>query len=58
MPTLDAKTIFAILGPLFLLLAAWRTVQAGKLVPQARTWFIVGTIFSLVALWLWFGQRA
>lgn len=52
----DAKTIFAVLGPLFLLLAAWRTVQARALVPQARTWWIVGTIFSLVALWLWFGQ--
>ena len=54
---LDAKTIFAVLGPLFLLLAAWRSVQAGKLVPQARTWGLVGLIFSLVALWLWFGQR-
>lgn len=58
MPALDAKTILAILGPLFLLLAAWRTARAGALVPQARTWFIVGAIFSLVALWLWFGQRA
>ncbi|WOB06084.1 hypothetical protein [Piscinibacter gummiphilus] len=56
MPNIDAKTILAILGPLFLLLATWRAVQAGALVPQARTWFIVGTIFSLVALWLWFGQ--
>jgi hypothetical protein len=55
---LDAKTILAVLGPLFLLLAIWRAVQARALVPQARTWFIVGTVFSLVALWLWFGQRA
>jgi hypothetical protein len=55
---LDAKTILAVLGPLFLLLATWRAVQARALVPQARTWFIVGTVFSLVALWLWFGQRA
>lgn len=55
--TLDAKTILAVLGPLFLLLAAWRTVQARRLVPQARTWWIVGGVFSLVSLWLWFGQH-
>ena len=55
MPAIDAKTILAILGPLFLLLALWRTVRARALVPQARTWWIIGTIFSLVALWLWFG---
>jgi len=47
--------IFAILGPLFLLLAGWRTVIAGKLVPQAKTWLIIGIIFSAVAAWLWFG---
>jgi hypothetical protein len=58
MEHLDAKTILAVLGPVFLLLAAWRTVQARALVPQARTWWIVGGVFSLVALWLWFGQRA
>jgi hypothetical protein len=58
MTGIDAKTIFAVLGPLFLVLAAVRTAQARALVPQARTWWIVGTIFSLVALWLWFGQGA
>lgn len=50
---IDAKTIFAILGPLFLLLALVRIAQARQLVPQAKTWLIVGSVFSLVALWLW-----
>lgn len=50
---IDTKIIFAILGPLFLMLALWRTLQAGKVGPQSRTWWIVGTVFSLVALWLW-----
>jgi hypothetical protein len=51
---LDAKTILAVLGPLFLVLGLWRAASAGRLVPQARTWLIVGAIFSAVALWLWF----
>ena len=52
---IDTKIIFTILGPLFLLLAGWRTLRAGTLVPQAKTWLIIGIIFSAVALWLWFG---
>jgi len=47
--------IFAVLGPLFLLLASWRYLSAGGLVPQAKAWLIIGIIFSAVALWLWFG---
>ncbi len=50
---LDTKILFAVLGPVFLALATWRTVLAGKVSPQARTWWIVGTIFSVVAVWLW-----
>ena len=53
MPALDVKTVFAVLGPLFLLLAFWRVLRAGGLVPQARTWLILGAIFSAVAIWLW-----
>ena len=53
MPPLDVKTVFAVLGPLFLLLALWRGLRAGALVPQARTWLILGAIFSAVAIWLW-----
>jgi hypothetical protein len=54
MPSIDVRLIFAILGPLFLLLAAWRYSRAGRLVPQARAWLIIGIIFSAVAAWLWF----
>ena len=53
---LDVRLVFTVLGPLFLLLAGWRVVRAGKLVPQARTWLLIGIIFSLVAAWLWFVQ--
>jgi len=52
---IDTKIIFAILGPLFLMMAGWRTLRAGKLVPQAKTWLVIGIIFSAVAAWLWFG---
>jgi len=55
MPSFDARLIFAILGPLFLVLAAWRYSRAGSLVSQAKTWLIIGIIFSAVAAWLWFG---
>jgi surface polysaccharide O-acyltransferase-like enzyme len=51
----ETRLIFAILGPLFLMMAGWRTLRAGKLVPQAKTWLIIGIIFSAVAAWLWFG---
>lgn len=55
MDHLDAKTILAVLGAVFLMLAAWRTVQARRVVPQARAWWIVGLVFTVVALWLWRG---
>lgn len=44
---------FALLGALFLLLGAWRCLSAGASVPQGRAWLIVGTIFSAVAVYLW-----
>ena len=53
MPALDVKIVFSVVGPLFLLLAAWRTLRAGQLAPQARTWLLIGVIFSAVAAWLW-----
>ena len=58
MPALTAQLIFAILGPLFLLLGAWRCITAGSFVPQGRTWLIIGVIFSAVAVWLWWSQAA
>ena len=53
MPTLDPKLIFAVLGPLFLLLAAWSRGHAGRWRPQGRTWLLIGVIFCAVAAWLW-----
>ena len=52
----EPRLIFAVLGPLFLLLAAWRCFGAGSFVPQAKAWFLIGIIFSLVAAWLWLYQ--
>lgn len=53
MPALDAKLVFAVLGPLFLVLGAVRYLRAGQMVPQARAWLIVGVTFTVVASWLW-----
>jgi hypothetical protein len=50
--------IFAVLGPLFLALGAWRCVSAGGLVPQARAWLIIGFIFSAIAGYLWLSEHA
>jgi hypothetical protein len=55
MPALDPKLIFAVLGPLFLLLAAWSFWHAGRWAPQGRTWLLIGLIFCAVAAWLWWG---
>ena len=44
---------FLILGLFFLALGLLRWATARRLVPQARTWLIAGTIFSVVAAWLW-----
>lgn len=57
-PAPSAQLIFAWLGPLFLLAGAWRCIRAGSLVPQGRTWLVIGAIFSGVALFLWWSQPA
>lgn len=44
--------LFAVLGPLFLVLGASRCLQARALTPQGRTWLILGLAFSAVAAWL------
>jgi hypothetical protein len=49
---IDTNLIFAVLGPAFLLLGVWRWVGTGQVGPQARTWLLIGAIFSAVALWL------
>ena len=53
MPNIDAKLIFAVVGPLFLLLAAAQWWRGGKLRPSGRAWLRVGLIFGAVAGWLW-----
>jgi hypothetical protein len=55
MPPIDTKLIFVVLGPVFLLLGTARWLSAGRMVPQAKTWLLIGCIFSAVAGWLWFG---
>lgn len=50
---IDAKLIFTLLGPLFLVLGMWRAVTRGPMSPQARAGLLVGAIFSAVAAWLW-----
>jgi hypothetical protein len=53
MPPIDAKLILAILGPAFLALGLARWLAAGRVIPQAKAWLLVGAIFSAVATWLW-----
>ena len=50
---IDAKLIFSVLGPLFLVLGTWRALTHGPLSAQARGWLLVGAIFSGMAAWLW-----
>ena len=57
MPAFDAKLVLALLGPMFLALGCLRCLRAGRLVPQARAWLIIGVIFCGVAAWLWW-ERA
>jgi hypothetical protein len=56
MPPITAQLIFTVLGPVFLILGAWRCIGAARVVPQARAWLIVGLIFSAVAVYLWWSQ--
>ena len=56
LPIPGAQIIFTWLGPIFLMLGAWRYISAGSLVPQARTWLLIGVIFSGVALYLGWSQ--
>jgi hypothetical protein len=53
MNALSPQLLFLVLGPLFLAIGMIRWVTAGRLLPQARTWLILGVIFTLVAAWLW-----
>lgn len=56
MPPIDAALILAVLGPIFLLLAAVQRQRDGRLAPRARAWLRVGLIFCAVAAWLWWSR--
>ncbi|MCD2344349.1 hypothetical protein LRH25_28910 [Ideonella azotifigens] len=50
---MQANVILSVLGSVFLVLGIWRFLSAGyRMVPQARAWMIVGSVFLLVAAWL------
>lgn len=57
MPTIDAKLIFAVVGPLFLLLAVAQWWRGGRLRPSGRAWLRVGLIFGVMAVWLLLSAR-
>ena len=48
----DPRLVFALLGSGFLVVGALRVLRAGGVVPQARVWLIVGTVFCVTAAWL------
>jgi hypothetical protein len=51
--TLPTSIVFAVAGVVFLVLASARLVRDHwRLAPASRTWFLVGGIFTLVAVWL------
>lgn len=53
-----AALILLTLGPILLVLAAARIGRnAGRVDGASRAWLIVGTIFVVVALYLWRLQR-
>ena len=50
--SLHVPTLFGWLGPIFLLLGVGVAARARRVTPQARTWLLVGGVFSAVAFWL------
>jgi hypothetical protein len=53
MPPIDTKLIFSVLGLVFLALGFASMWGAKGIKPQAKTWVLIGCIFSAVAVWLW-----
>jgi len=50
-----AKYMLAVLAVVFLMIAMLRLVrEGGKLGPAAKTWFLTGGMFAIVAGWLWY----
>ena len=54
---MDAARILGCLSVLFLGLASWRSLQEHTVGPASRTWFLVGSIFALVALAYWLAHK-
>ena len=51
---MTAKYILAILGVVFLVAAGVRLARdGGKIGPAAKTWLIIGVIFSAVSAFTW-----
>lgn len=50
---MSVQLIFVILGPLFLVLGLREYMGAGRMVPRARAWLILGVCFTVIAGWLW-----
>ena len=46
----DVPTLFAVLGPLFLLLGTVQCMRARSLAGAGKTWLLIGLFFSAVAL--------
>jgi uncharacterized membrane protein YoaK (UPF0700 family) len=50
---MPAKYTFALISFVFLVAAAVRVARdAGKLIPQSRTWLMIAVIFAIVSGWL------
>jgi hypothetical protein len=58
MTTLHVPTVFMVLGPLFLLLGLATLVRQKSISAQARTWLLLGLIFSATAAWLHWNAEA
>lgn len=55
---MDVPLLFTLLGPAFVLLGAWRWCGAQRARHQARAWWWLGGLFSLVAVWLYWAVPA
>lgn len=52
---MNPRYLFPILAAVLLVLACMRFLRNGRrLDPAAKTWFIAGSIFAAVSLWLHF----
>jgi len=51
---MPVRYILGCLAVLFLALGGLRVArESGRIDPAARTWLLIGVIFSVVSVWLW-----